>query len=227
MRTDGRWWWYVSAACGLALAALTFAVETSWGPLATLDTSLNTRWYAFGRQHDAWIAVWKVVTHAGSSAFALAVWLIAALVLIRRGRRREVLVVSLAVLASQFVFRALRLAVHRPRPPAFFVTVEPPSFPSSHTMAATTGAILLGMLLWPSARGFLARSALVTAMIGWSCLVGVSRAMLCVHWPSDVVGGWLCAVALVPPAYALATRYLATPATPRRERGPGSRAMAP
>lgn len=211
MRSGGRGWFPVALACGLALVALTLAVETSWGPLATLDTTLNTRWYAFGREHDAWISFWQVITHAGGTAFVLAVWLATAVVLVRRGRRRDLLAVSLAAVASQLVFRALRLAVYRPRPPEFFGDVEPPSFPSAHTMAAATGAILLGVLLWPVARRAWTRIALVTAMIAWACLVGVSRAVLCVHWPSDVVGGWLCALALVPPAYALATRCLAAP----------------
>ncbi|GAA1772613.1 phosphatase PAP2 family protein [Luedemannella helvata] len=209
MRGGGRGWWPAAILCGLALVALTLAVQTSWGPLATLDQTINTRLYVFGAAHGTWTAVWKVITHAGASAFGLLVWLVAVVVLVRLGRQRDALAVSLAVLASQLVFRALRLLVYRPRPPAFFVQVEPPSFPSGHTMAAATGAILLTILIWPAARRAWSRVALVTGMIAWAGLVGVSRAVLCVHWPSDVVGGWLCAVALVPPAYALATAVTA------------------
>ncbi len=218
MRSGG--WLPVSAGCAFALAALTFAVETSWSPLATLDKFVNTSLYAFGLAHDGWIAAWRVITHAGSTVFALAIWLVTVVVLARSGRRREVIAVTVAVLVSQLVFRALRLLVYRPRPPESFVHVVAPSFPSGHTMAATTGALLVGMLLWPVTRGAWSRAALAAGMIAWAGLVGVSRVALCVHWPSDVVAGWLCAVAFVPPAYLLARRYIVEPAPSPPDRAP-------
>jgi undecaprenyl-diphosphatase len=195
-------------ACGLGVGALTLAVETSWRPLATLDKSINTHWYAFGREHDGWVEFWKVITDGGGTLFVLALWLVIGVVLIRRHRVRDALAITVAIAASQLVFRILRLAVDRPRPPAGFVHVDSPSFPSAHTMAASTGALLLGALLWPAAHTLFRRVLLLAVMIAWAVLVGVSRVFLSVHWPSDVLAGWLCAVALVVPAYALALRHL-------------------
>lgn len=205
--------------CGLGVLALTLAVETSWGPLARLDKSINTHWYAFGLEHAGWVEFWKVITDGGGTLFALALWLVIGVVLIRRHRVRDALAITVAIAASQLVFRILRLAVDRPRPPAGFVHVDTPSFPSAHTMAASTGALLFAALLWPTARTLFRRVVVLTVMIAWAALVGVSRVFLCVHWPSDVLAGWLCAVALVVPAYALALRHL--------PRGPADRPRTP
>ena len=46
----------------------------------------------------------------------------------------------------------------------------------------------------------------MAAVGGWALLVGASRVALVVHWPSDVLGGWLVALAAVP--FAVMTHAL-------------------
>jgi len=48
--------------------------------------------------------------------------------------------------------------------------------------------------------------ALVVAA-GWPLLVGISRVYLDVHWPSDVVAGWLLGMSLALAAAAIYERW--------------------
>jgi undecaprenyl-diphosphatase len=85
----------------------------------------------------------------------------------------------------------------RPRPDLvpYGSIVHTASFPSGHSMMAAVAYLTLGVLVartLPQRRlkvFVLALAALVTI------LVGVSRVYLGVHWPTDVLAGWLAGVA--------------------------------
>lgn len=63
------------------------------------------------------------------------------------------------------------------------------SFPSGHAMGSATLMLVLIVLCW----GGRLRWPVVTAALLFAVLVGVSRPWLGVHWPSDIIAGWLLA----------------------------------
>ncbi len=102
--------------------------------------------------------------------------------LVDRGRRGEWVTATAGVAAAHGASIAVKRIVRRPRPgdPGVRVLVQTPSrlsFPSSHSTSTTTAAVLYGGLL-----GRRLSPALVPPMM-------VSRLILGVHYPSDVVAG--------------------------------------
>lgn len=140
--------------------------------------------------------VMRQVTHLGDAAVTIgaAVALIAAVPAV--GVRA-----AFALAASHVVVRLLKRSVARPRPnlpsetpflvplPACF------SFPSGHAASALS-------VLLPVAGAL--PELLAAVVLGLALLVGVSRVYLGVHYPCDVLVGWLLAalaVALAPATF--------------------------
>ncbi len=115
----------------------------------------------------------------------------------------------------------LKLAFARPRPdPALRLAVASGySFPSGHAMASAAILGALGLVL--AQRHPRHRVAIGTAAVLLVVLIGASRVYLCVHYPSDVLGGWLAGTAM---ALFLAPLFLrrpgAQPLRDAREREP-------
>ncbi len=149
---------------------------------------------------------WPYITILGDTAVAIALFLPLAT------RRSEVLwaLAIAAVLGTLFV-HGLKPVLSFPRPPAVLaadtITVIGPayrgnSFPSGHT----TTIFLAAGLVWLHFRSMPLR----TVAVGLAVVVGLSRAVVGVHWPMDIAagaaGGWTCAIL----GTALARRWAAT-----------------
>jgi len=96
---------------------------------------------------------------------------------------------ALVVAAGAQARRELSRIIARPRPPASEWLTEPEGFslPSRHTTLAALAAGAIASAL--GARGPTSRAAPLLAAAG----VGASRVCLGVHWPGDVLAGWIFA----------------------------------
>jgi undecaprenyl-diphosphatase len=117
--------------------------------------------------------------------------------LLRKNRTALLLALDMAV--AVFVDTALKDAFHRARPQPFFDLAVPPSFsyPSGHAFFSMCCYGMLAILLAVHVKNLAARVAI---LIGGASLVlgiGISRIYLGVHYPSDVLGGWLLGLAWV------------------------------
>ncbi|MCA1669250.1 MAG: phosphatase PAP2 family protein [Thermomicrobia bacterium] len=99
---------------------------------------------------------------------------------------------------------AVKHLVNRERPVAFFRVPESgPSFPSGHTLGATCLALAFAFLLWHSnARRGLKALGSIALLLG-VLLVALSRLMLGVHYPTDVLGSMLLGTAWMSALIAL------------------------
>jgi membrane-associated phospholipid phosphatase len=108
-------------------------------------------------------------------------------------RWREALLLPLVAALSWLSVEGLKFAFARPRPPLVNARVLETSFsfPSSH---ATVAAAFYGVAAYFLIRGLRHDSAKIVVGIMAALLVllvGVSRVYLGVHFPSDVLAGWM------------------------------------
>ena len=98
----------------------------------------------------------------------------------------------------------------RPDEHPHLVTAYSLSFPSGHSANAMVTYVAMALIL---ARTPGPRKPWMIAALLLTALIGISRVMLGVHWPSDVVAGWSFGF-----LWALLLAWLANrPAAPRRQ----------
>lgn len=118
-----------------------------------------------------------------------------ALLLARAGAKAQGWFLVLAVMGATVLNVLVKVVFQRPRPDQLgAVLVEQGfSFPSGHTMANAALGVALGLIFWKSRAGW------PVAVLGlvWAVVVGVSRNYLGVHYPTDVLVGFLSSTAWV------------------------------
>ena len=151
----------------------------------------------FVRQHvpAALNGFFAAATLGGSARVLVPVAVLASAVFWFTRRRFEALLLGASLLASALVVWGMKAIVGRARP-AFWEAEQygGSSFPSGHTLstAAFSTALALSVArIWPRAGGV----AMALALL-WTGLVAVSRLVLGVHWPSDVLAA-LCIGAFI------------------------------
>ncbi len=171
------------ALLGLVLA---WAVMLLFGGM-DLDRALLLFAYAGDQPRLAGAA--RLVTHLGDFRVVLTATAIGALILLVRRDWRAAILLAAIPLSGRLLVELQKGWTARLRPDAneHLVAVQSLSFPSAHAADATLVWLGLALLL---PRGPRTRAFAIWAAVWTALSVGVSRVMLGVHWPSDVIAGW-------------------------------------
>lgn len=145
----------------------------------------------------------RVVTDLGATVTLTAAALALTGFLLWRRLHREALFVILSVGGAAVLNALLKQLFQRPRPDVVtpVVTAHGFAFPSGHTMSSMAFACVVA-LLWRRAR-WRYRWPVTVVALAFAFLVGASRVYLGVHYPSDVLAGWLVSLDLVAVVYLL------------------------
>ena len=157
------------------------------------DRSL-LHWYAARRTPGLTQAAQVLAVVAGVGGLPI-ITLLIAWGLHRRRADVHAAFLVLAVGGATLLNVLAKVVFHRPRPDELLAVLSEPgfSFPSGHAMANAAFGLALALAFWRSRAGW----PLVAFGVLWALAVGVSRNYLGVHYPSDVLAGFLASTAWV------------------------------
>ncbi|MFF5103702.1 phosphatase PAP2 family protein [Streptomyces sp. NPDC000134] len=208
----------------LCSALLLVLVAAEWDPLLAVDGDISRTTHRWAVEERGLTQTFRVLTDWVWDPLTMRL-LCAAVVLwlgLRDGAWWTAVWLGLAVALGTLVQQGLKAAVDRRRPvwPDPVDSAHYAAFPSGHAMTAT---VVCGLLVWLLRRygapRALRRAALAVAVVSVAG-VGLTRIWLGVHWPTDVLGGWLLGALVVTLAVLAHGRW-----APERS-GPGGAAAS-
>jgi undecaprenyl-diphosphatase len=112
------------------------------------------------------------------------------------GRKHAAILFIVAAMGGEALDQLLKLVFHRTRPEPFFGYRLPDSysFPSGHAMVSFCFYVVLAGLLTLRMPWGPKKLAIWTLGAGLALFIGISRIYLGVHYPSDVLAGFMAAL---------------------------------
>ncbi|WP_370077448.1 phosphatase PAP2 family protein [Streptacidiphilus sp. MAP12-16] len=186
--------WAATAGCLLPFGLLLALVVARWRPLQDVDSRWVLRLHSTAVHRAGWAASMRTVADIGSPTVLRVLLAVVIVWLWLRGARVTALWATVLVAVEALLEVVVKELVGRPRPllPQPVAQATGWSFPSGHAMTVATLCPLLVLLVWPHAERW-GRVAAVVASTAMVLAVSWTRIGLGVHWPSDVLGGWLLA----------------------------------
>lgn len=182
----------------LAILALIVSIYARFTAQFPGDLYLTPRLQSFDNHFLLSVMQWVSFIFGGWCS-VLVVVIIGILVWWRIGRLEAILIPVAGLLT--LVNTALKLAIKRPRPSADLAQVlsreQDNGFPSGHAFFAIVILGLLAYFIFINVKNHTLRTVVLVGLIALILLIGTSRVYLGVHWPSDVIGGYLIGGALL------------------------------
>jgi undecaprenyl-diphosphatase len=171
------------------------AYTVAYAPAESFDLTLRDTLHAWASPQLTFAM--RGFTILGSETFLVPLGLLLVWRFIADGRRTAAAFLVVASLGGEAWDQGLKLFFRRARPEAFFGISQPDtySFPSGHSMASFCFYGALALIAIAQTRSPLRRWAIGLGVVALALMVGFSRIYLGVHYPTDVLGGYLAGIA--------------------------------
>lgn len=194
------------AAAAIAVAVpLWIALAFLGGPFngfdrEAIDTLAGKRAaHPFLTHAGIWISV------AGSAPATLGLAAAGAAFLLWRSRLPRAAALLAIVLSGRLMVEILKFAIGRSRPDLDLhaVSIHSLSFPSAHSANSMITFVTIALFCAPERN----RRATLGFAVAASLIVGATRPLLGVHWPSDVLAGWVFGLLWAMGCWQIAGRF--------------------
>lgn len=193
---------------GITFAIL--AIFAHWNEFFPIDPVISQQIQSINFPY--FNSLMEITTVVGNLTGTLLIITLISLALLARKKIQESIFFLAATAASELSVSIIKELVARPRPGDGMVyilgDVNGLSFPSSHVANYIVIFGLISIFIHQRTQNNLLRHGILAIFILLIALVGLSRIYLGVHWPSDVLGGYLYGSFLLT-TYAYAYRRLA------------------
>ena len=186
----------IALACALFLGFLQLAEAVGEGGTDAFDAAILDMFRVPGNPGEMIGPFWfreavRDVTALGSFSLLTIITVLVVTLLMLAGQRGPALLVLVSVLGGTFLSEWLKTFFARPRPEYSVIAQElSSSFPSGHAMLSATVFLTIGALLSRFTTLRRLRIFFLGTAIILTVAVGITRVMLGVHFPSDVLAGW-------------------------------------
>lgn len=190
--------WGLAAALILLIVFITLSQSLTSSWLESFDGSIGDAILAMRSSVLTPIAMFFTALGEGSTEFIL-FFVIGAVLYFKFKHRWETLVLFLGVLGTWGLNTLLKSIFERARPVGKWLIEEDSfSFPSGHAMVSSLFYGLIGYLLWVNLRRTWKQAWLIPPITALVIIcIGLSRIYLGVHYPSDVLAGFVAGGAVL------------------------------
>lgn len=212
-RHELRWLIIGFGVCTLLLGFIILAGEVSQGDTQAFDLmvvrGLRDPADPSRPLGPAWLAssLVDVTALGGPTVLGLVLASVVGFLLLQ-GRYHTALFVAMTTSGGELMVYMLKHAFNRPRPSVIpNLHIMSPSFPSGHAMESAIVYLTLGAMLMRVADRRSTKVYCLAIAVLLAVLIGISRVYLGVHYPTDVVAGWIVGFLWAAICWLLAQRF--------------------
>ena len=191
--------WGVAAFVVLVpFGVLLALVRSHSSGLQSADQSIAAHAHTLAVHHHSLVTFLKAVSTAGAPrTFWVLIAVLAVVLIVRRAARLAVWA-GVTMAGAALLDNVIKTVANRARPHFANPVATAPgkSFPSGHALESFASIAIILIVVLPLLRPAW-RWVVVAVAIVVVALIGISRVTLGVHFPSDVVGGWIFAAGWV------------------------------